>query len=88
MRAAGLVLFFLGARAADGSECPALAELWSLKHGGIALTADLGRVSGKRLMFERQEKISGVDLHAALTHLLQFGSDPSQAMQIAVFSNV
>jgi hypothetical protein len=59
MRAAGLVLFSLGARAAHGSECPGLAELWSLKHGGIALTVDLGRVFGKRLMFGRHEKISG-----------------------------
>ena len=29
-----------------------------------------------------------VDLHAGLTRLLQYGSDPSQAMQIATFSMI
>jgi hypothetical protein len=29
-----------------------------------------------------------VDLHAKLTRLLQFGSVPSQAKQIATFSNI
>ncbi len=67
MRAAGQVLFFLGARAAHGSECPGLAELWSLKHGSIALTADLGRVFGKRLMFGRQDKDTRFFVLSSLT---------------------